>query len=370
MLLRSHTLCYYVHKYMMIHTYIQEKKTLVSDYLQTYLKHTVLPRVSPAGRWGNDAVTRILNFTTQGKMLRSALIYLGEILFSQKKHSDVLLKTSAALELIQTGLLIHDDIMDQDEKRRGTDSVHIQYRKIFQSSGSNDAEKAGESFAICAGDMSFFLAFQILAEIRPLCLSEKLNALFSKELTNVCAAQMQDLYGGNFQKQLSKEEIFSMYMYKTGRYSCGLPLVGGALIAGASDQTIKHLWKLGTGLGMLFQIKDDELNLFGKPKITGKPTGSDIREGKQTLFRLFVMEKARGEVKKRLESLFGNPVLSPGEVNYVKKQITDLHVYDDIHGIVKEQEQIIDEMLKHLPLHDDKRTFIREFVDYLNTRDK
>lgn len=247
--------------------------------------------------------------------------------------------------------------------------MHTQYQKILGTDSITNSKKTGESFAMCVGDMSFFLAFQILAEIQPSDLSGKLTTLFSQELTAVCTAQMQDVYGGATRKQFSQDEILSVYAFKTGRYSCGLPLVAGATIAGATDQTKKNLWKLGTSLGILFQIRDDQLNLFGNPDKIGKPIGSDIRENKQTLYRFFLLEKAQEDTKKHLLSLFGNPSLSPKDVAYVKKHVTDLHIEDDIRDIVHEQEQIVNEVLKHLPIPEDKQTLFREFVDYLNKRE-
>jgi len=347
---------------------IQETKNIISGYLQTYLKQTVLPQVSPVSKWGNDAVVRILNMAIQGKMLRSHLIFLSNTLFSSKENSDTLVKTAAAMELFQTGLLIHDDIMDQDDKRRGSDSMHAQYQKLFEHDGIKNSRKSGESFGICIGDMSFFLASHVLSQIKTPDLGSRLQSIFYTELANVCASQMQDVYGGNTQKQLTVENILSIYTYKTGRYSCGLPLVAGALIAGAQDQTMHHLWKLGTGLGILFQIKDDKLNLFGDSKQTGKPISSDIREGKQTLYYCFLMNKSTEGDKNKLQHIFGNPNLSPDDITYVKKQITDLHVDSDIHGIVKKQEKMINETIAHLPIAENKRFVLIDFIDYLKNR--
>ena len=355
---------------MDIQSYIQEKKNLVSSYLQTYLKQTVLPQVSPVGRWGNDAITRILPFTINGKLLRSSLLFLSMESFSDHYNHEKAVKTAAAIELVQTGLLVHDDIMDQDEKRRGFDSMHIQYKKILEQCGTKNPDRIGESLALCVGDMTFFLAFHIFSTIEPPHLSVKLMNLFSSEIAKVGVAQMQDVYGGNLDKQVSKDEILSIYTYKTGRYTCGLPLVAGAIIGGANPQTIRHLWRLGTAMGILYQIKDDWLNIFGNPQKTGKPVGSDIREGKQTLYRLFLLEKSDSKTKEKLRSLYGNPKITKEDVTLVQSEIKKLEVEKKINGIVEKQKEIVNEVLSHLPIPPDKRVLFDEFIRYITEREK
>lgn len=355
---------------MIIELYIKEKKTLVSSCLQTYLTKATLPHVSGVSKWGNDAVNRILYSTVKGKMLRCGLLFLSAYLFSRKQESEAVIQTASALELIQTGLLIHDDIMDQDEARRGLDSMHIQYKKILENDGSKNTGKTGESFALCVGDISFFLAFSLLSKVSPHELSVRLIDLFSEELTKTCVAQMQDVYAGSTQKQLSLEDILSVYAYKTGRYSCGLPLVAGAMIGEARDQTIKQLWKLGTALGIIFQIKDDELNMFGNPEKTGKPAGSDIREGKQTLYHLFLMEKSSPSNKQKLLSLFGNPKITESDCVFIKDQIKTLQIEKDVSAIIGQQRKVINEVLSHLPLHKEGRVLLEEFISYITEREK
>jgi geranylgeranyl diphosphate synthase type I len=326
--------------------------------------------VSPVGKWGNDGVLRILNVTTQGKLLRSALLFLSAESLSHQYNHEIAVKTAAAIELFQTGLLVHDDIMDRDEKRRGFDSMHIQYKKILEQCGAKNPDRIGESLALCVGDMTFFLAFHIFSTIEPPHLSVKLINLFSSEIAKVGVAQMQDVYGGNSEKQVSKDEILSVYTYKTGRYTCGLPLVAGAIIAGANPQTIRHLWRLGTALGILYQIKDDWLNLFGDPQKTGKPVGSDIREGKQTLYRLFLLEKSDSKTKEKLRSLYGNPKITEKDTAFVQKEIKTLGVEEEINIIVEKQKEIVNEVLSHLPIPKDKRVLFDEFIRYITEREK
>jgi len=354
---------------MVIENYIQEKRTIVSKFLNAFLNSSALTALSPVGKWGNDAVRRIGHFALAGKMLRSALVYLGADSCSATYDQDTMLKTAAAIELFQTGLIIHDDVMDNDESRRGLDSIHIQYQKIFHSDALLNQHKTAESFAVCSGNISFFLAYRLLGAIIPMISQEKVVSCISNELAKVCVAQMQDVYGGNTNKQFSEKEILSMYSYKTGRYSCALPLVLGGMIAGASQSTLSHFWKLGTALGICFQIKDDELNLFGNTVQTGKPTGSDIREGKQTLYRYFLMKKVPQDQKKHVESLFGNPMLTSDDILYITNLIRDLRIYKDIEQIIHTQTQTIHDMIHIIPMKNFS-IYILEFLEYQQMRNK
>ena len=355
---------------MDITTYIQDKKALVSSFITSYLKQTVLPQVSSVGSWGNDAVNRILSLTIEGKMLRTALVFLSNDICAETQNTDTLVKTAAALELIQTGLLIHDDIMDKDTQRRGLDSIHIQYQKIFSSDGTKNPDKTGESFAICAGDVAYFLAYQILGSIKPTGLSQTLTTHFSTQNTLVCIGQMLDVYGGQTTKQLSEREILAIYEHKTARYTTLLPMTAGALIAGATEKTIKQIEKLGIALGILFQIKDDHLNMFGDSKMTGKPIGSDIREGKQTLYRYFLFSKATGNDNDQLKQIFGNPNITDKDIVFVRNQITHLKIEQDICDIVDKQHVIIKEVLDHTPMKNEGKLLLNEFITYLSTRNR
>jgi len=341
---------------MTINEYNQQIKSSVITFLTTCLKQTILPEISPTGKWGNDAVNRILTLTTQGKMLRSTLLFLSHNLFSDDNHTDTLLKTAAALELIQTGLVIHDDVMDQDEERRGSDSVHIQYKKIFVAEGIDNPHKTGESFAICAGDMAYFFAFQLLSSIKPESLGQSLNSLFAKENALVCVGQMTDVYGGQTKKDFTEKEILSIYENKTARYSTILPMIAGATIAAVNGQTLKHIQRIGTALGICFQIQDDYLNLFGDPKITGKPVGSDIREGKQTLYRFLYQQK------------IGNFDIQNPE--NVIRQMKEFHILEEAETIKKEYRKTLDEELNHLPVRSDTKQLFLDLVGYIIEREK
>lgn len=320
---------------------------------------------------GPDAAKRLSEFSSKGKMLRGALVRLGYELAGGRSAAgpdlDALAKAGAAMELFQSGLLVHDDIMDGDLTRRGAPTVHAAYESALAEASFPEAARTGESLGICAGDLAYFEAFSALASL-PLA-PDRIAAvvgLAARELALVGVAQMRDvvngatghapprrdrepaeprwsaLAGGAGQSSGSRPasflpssepteaEIIAMYRYKTGRYTFSLPLAIGAVIAGASDEARIALEEAGEELGIAFQLKDDELGLFADEAELGKPVGSDIREDKKTLHRLRLFGKAKGETAARLESMFGNQ--EPGAVDpgYVRDAAEALGVRSEL----------------------------------------
>lgn len=254
---------------------ILKHKTQIDACLLAYLqtKKDVLSQVNTLG---SDVIDRLIPFVTSGKTTRGSLAVYMYSLFKSDFSTDIY-RAAAALELYHSGFLIHDDIMDKDDLRRGQPSMWEQYRKI-----SRDAH-VGMSQAINAGDLCFFMAQELLIDLH-------LMGIVSKELQPVIVAQMQDVIGGTT-KSLSKDDVLSLYRYKTARYTFSLSIIVGATLAGAATEHIATLDRLGESMGLLYQIRDDELSVEGDSDITGKPTGSDEKNEKQTLATLLNSEE-------------------------------------------------------------------------------
>src|SRR6056297_412858 len=308
--------------------FFAQQKKIISHYLDEFLsaKSEVLNDVHSMG---GDSTARILDFAEKGKMLRGGLVALAYFLIAgeetPKETEEYPLSprtvsaVGGAMELFQSAFLIHDDIMDRDEKRRGSRSVFSQYVSLAESHKFRDSYHTGEALGICVGDIAFFLAFEILAEVARSTENTQLTALCSKELSYVGVAQMLDVYWGQDQSTITEKEVFDLYRYKTGRYTFSLPLLSGGYLGGASQKQRDDLERIGELLGIVFQLKDDELGLFGDEEQLGKPIGSDISEGKKTLFYVALMERAGPEEKEKLSKLFGKSDVSGDEVEYVRR---------------------------------------------------
>jgi geranylgeranyl diphosphate synthase type I len=225
------------------------------------------------------------------------------------------------MELFQTALLVHDDIMDRDLERRGGPSIHHQYEKHAEGAEFRDPVHYGCAMGMCAGDVAFFAAFEALSHLAadPRSVREVLR-LFARELAAVGVAQAQDVHYGaaGAAAAVGAGDVERLYLYKTGRYTFSLPLCAGALLSGASQKVRSSLEHIGEGLGVVFQIKDDEIGLFGDPERTGKPAGSDVREGKKTIYYVELLSRVDPEQKPRVEAIYGAEEASAEDVAAIR----------------------------------------------------
>ena len=168
---------------------------------------------------------------------------------------------------------------------------------------------------------------------------------------------MQDVAASQTVKRLSEDDILSVYRYKTARYTFSLPLVAGAKLARASDTDLAVLDSLGEDIGIMFQIRDDELNLLGDPQITGKSKGSDVREHKQTLLSLYLAKSTQGS------SL---PLLSPEELAklYIDSG-TQKHIADKISSLAA----LVDAKLQKLTISNEHKHSLMALAEFVQTRE-
>ena len=263
-------------------------KSQITDFLTEFLKRK--QQKQSVSYFSKDVFERILPLAISGKMLRGSLLINTFEKLSRKKFTQKALQAAVALELAQTGFLIHDDIIDRDELRRGQVTLQHQYAQRAQKRKYQQPEHAGVSLAICAGDIVFFLVYELLPT--------NLIKLFSLQFGMTALGEMHDvelaLMSG---KKVIKDDIWQMYLDKTASYSVCLPLMAGAVLADQHDEVLIQLNELGKILGLIFQIKDDELGLFGNTKATGKPVGADIREGKKTLYYYYLLQSTDDKTK-------------------------------------------------------------------------
>ena len=209
-----------------------------------------------------------------GKRLRGALVMLG--LEAAGGRPEAALSPSLGCELLHASLLIHDDFMDRDELRRGGPTLHTSLAKAH-------GEHLGASLAILLGMLCQAWSYElVLASPAP---ADRLAAalkLFNAAIAQVTIGQCLDL-AAPAAGELSAGAILELERHKTGGYTFELPLRLGALLGGATPALDDQLQRYARPLGQAFQIADDLLGTFGATEVTGKPNGSDLREGKRTL---------------------------------------------------------------------------------------
>jgi len=326
--------------------------------------------------WSADIIERLRDFATAGKLLRGSLICYSYAACSgletgrpPKQLPDAVLNTAAAIELVHAGLLIHDDIIDQDGLRRGRPSIHKQYGDLAAARGLPDAARLGEGLALCAGDMVLFLGFELLATAKSETAgSLALSQLFVRELTTVCAGQMQDIYLGALPTPPPKRDIYAVMRAKTATYSLALPLEAGAILAGRPAATRRRLHDVGMAAGTLFQIRDDELGSLGRAGDIGKPVGSDIREGKKTLLYYYLWQVAGAAERQRLAAIFGNPDAGAADIKYVQQAMRRHKVPARLKQDVAQLEQTAFRHIERLDLDQTAKNNLRQLVGFCAAR--
>jgi len=218
-----------------------------------------------------------------GKRIRPVLCLLGNELFSDL-HPDAFL-AAKAVELFHNFSLVHDDMMDEANLRRGQPTVHTKY----------DANTA-----LLVGDIMVIRAYEYLQPIQSNHLS-KILGLFNQTAREVCEGQQLDM---DYAKRstVSLEEYIHMITLKTS-VLLAASLQMGAIIGGAGEHNCSHLYEFGKKLGIAFQIQDDYLDAFGDAAVFGKDAGGDIKQNKKTFLLIRALETANPEQLKALNAL-------------------------------------------------------------------
>ncbi len=303
--------------------YLKEYKKKFQPFLKEYFK-TKIKEAQKNHSLVEKALRMIADFTfAGGKRIRPALVYYG-YLAAGGKDDDEIVKTSMSIELVHSFLLIHDDVIDRDEKRHGTETVHERYRKIAQKYfPSKDDWHFGVSMAIIVGDLTASMASEIIFNSNfPAQIIIKALDKLQQIVYVTIPGEMIDIYL-SFQGKSTEEEILLMHEGKTARYTFEGPLHLGAVLAGAKEEMLKHFSQYAIPVGKAFQIRDDILGVFGDEKKLGKPIGSDIIEGKQTLLLIKALEKATPAEKKFLQKVVGKEDLSEKELEKFRSIIKE-----------------------------------------------
>lgn len=218
-----------------------------------------------------------------GKRIRPVLCLMGNELFDEI-HNDAF-AVATAVELFHNFTLVHDDIMDNASLRRGMQTVHVKYNP---------------STALLAGDVMMIRAYEYLNTIQAAHL-HRIIKLFNTTAKEVCEGQQMDM---DFEKQatVSLDDYINMIGLKTS-VLLAASLQMGAMLGGASEGNLNHIYAFGKNLGIAFQIQDDYLDAFGDPQKFGKEVGGDIKQNKKTFLLLHALDTANDQQKKELQYL-------------------------------------------------------------------
>lgn len=346
-------------------------KAIIDKELQIYFKRKIeqLGNTSP---FVHELIDNLAEFTLRGgKRLRPALMYHTYKAFGGEEDGAVI-KLSIFIELIQSFLLIHDDIMDHADLRRGGKTEHKVYEEYASKKDYKEPEHFGLTMGILIGDLANQLAFELISDSKIVDQSKllRLLKLFTSQLTWVMFGQAHDILL-SYESTYKSDDILKVQHYKTAKYTYEIPIIAGAILAGASSEEIEHLTEYSTYAGVAFQIFDDILGIFGNDENTGKPTTSDISEGKKTLLTLKVEENGTSKQKEILNKYIGKKDVTIDEAEEVKKVITDSKALDYSKQICKEYVVAAQNNLDNIKREKNNSfRFLYKIAEYCIDRDK
>ena len=309
------------------------------------------------------------NLNSNGKLVRGTLVNLGYYLL--KDNPDYSYDLALAYELFQTAILVHDDIIDNDNKRRGVETIHYindeKYKKY-----SNESKHLGDSIAICMGDYGLYESNLIISksyEEDPN-LGKVLN-YFNNTVLNTIRGELLDVilpfeskYVGVDNKVL-EESIMNIYRLKTAHYTIIGPMSTGLLLAGAPNSYLEDIKDFGEKVGIAFQIQDDILGIYSNEM--GKVIGSDIKEFKQTILYSHIMTTP---YKDELLKYYGNEV-NEEVVEKVRELFKESGSYDYALDMMNKLYDEGLELLNNIDwIEENKKDILRGFVEYLRIRNK
>ena len=281
-------------------------------------------------------VKAVKEFTLRGqsKRIRALLVILSYKGFGGRGNKEII-KAASFIELIHSYLLIHDDIIDQDDLRRGKPTIHKYFENIVKFKLPKDkSEPFGVSMGILAGDVSCALGYEMLMKSKfPDKIKLKAIAKLNDLIFKVLQGETLDVFT-QISKQISKEKIYKVYEYKTAHYSFEQPLHIGGILAGACEKDFKKLSKYAIPIGIAFQIQDDLLGLFGEEKIIGKPIGSDLREGKKTLVISTAIKRSGKKDKEIIFQILGNKNITLRDIKKVRDIVRKTKALDDCQKLI------------------------------------
>src|SRR3990167_2947773 len=244
----------------------------------------------------------------KGKRIRPLLLVLSYKGYSspRKKDSASLYQASTCIELLHNFMLIHDDIIDRSNLRRGKPTLHRLLGRIVKT---EDREKLGYDLGIIAGDIVYALAIDAFLAINeaPRRKERALKYFIQTAAFTAMGEFIDTLHGVEKINRVKEKDVFLNYTLKTARYTFDCPLVVGAILAGADEDDIKNLSKLGILIGQAFQIQDDIIGVFDTQKNIGKSILSDIAESKKTLLVCHAYRHLKGSARQKFLRHFNKP---------------------------------------------------------------
>ena len=295
-----------------------------------------------------------------------------------ERELPAIVSVAAALELFHAAALVHDDIIDSSDLRRGRPSAHRAFEALHREEGwDGDHAAFGTSTAILLGDLLLGWSDELFEEGLAL-LSDRdaaraARAEFFRMRTEVTVGQYLDVLEEDSWRSRPDSEALPrahrVIVYKSAKYSVEAPLVIGGALAGGSLGQLSALRAFGLPLGVAFQLRDDMLGVFGDPAVTGKPSGDDLREGKRTVLIGLARQKMPPTAVGVLDELRGDPSLDDAQVRMLQTTVRDSGAADQVERIIAHNVRVAREALADAPLGASATAELSELADRVTRRE-
>lgn len=340
---------------------------LVQQRLDAYceLKRSELSEIS-------EDLVPIIDFTQEllsgGKRFRALFTFWAwagyqgpEFDVANITVDDPIISVAAALEMFHAAALVHDDLLDQSDTRRGKPAIHKRFEALHQKQGfAGSHERFGVAGSVLVGDMMLSWSSELFGDALLHSPGEAIEAAcraeFSKMRFEVMAGQYLDVLEENAAPIRPRSEAVAranrVMLYKTAKYSLEAPLLIGAALGGARHGELAGLSAFGIPLGLAFQLRDDILGVFGDPEVTGKPAGDDLREGKRTVLTGLTLAALPTSVGQIFEELLVSGELGVDQIEFMRNSIVESSALSKTEQLIAEYSQQAIEALSLLEISD------------------
>lgn len=286
-----------------------------------------------------------------GKRIRPVMVLMSHNLFSDNINDSI--NAAIAVELFHNFTLLHDDIMDNANIRRGRATVN---------------NKWTDNVAILSGDTMTIMAYQYIIKTPEQYLT-RIMPVFNKFAIEICEGQRYDM-DYEQKSSVTKSEYIEMIRLKTSVLLAGAMEIG-AIIGGASEEITKKLYEFGENIGLAFQLTDDMLDTYGNSKTFGKEIGGDIIEGKKTYLYISTLENAEIDKHDEIIDLFNSTSLSKNEkIKKVKKCYDKYNAKEAIKEGIQYYYSKAKDILDSVNLPEEKKKYFYKFAKQLIEREK
>jgi geranylgeranyl diphosphate synthase, type I len=300
-----------------------------------------------------------------GKRLRPAFVHWGFAGAAGPARDDTtVVDAGAAFEMLHTFALIHDDVVDGSDIRRGLPALHVRFQADHVDGGHRgEPARFGEGVAVLVGDLAHVYADVLTGDF-----PSPARRVWDELRIELNIGQYLDVLG-TARGDTDPDQAGRIARYKSAKYTIERPLHLGAALAGRLDELAGCYSAFGVPLGEAFQLRDDLLGVFGDCSVTGKPVGDDLREGKPTLLLASAVARARPDQRDRL-ALVGSPDLDDDDIAVCQQVLIDTGAVAEIEREIGRRRSLAIGELADAPIDEAARVALTELAWYVTARDR